>query len=312
MTVDRTQQPFVPDGTVTRPLDFVVIGAQKSGTTTLHHYLRHHPRIFLPPAKEVPFFMRDVTFQQGWDAFRADHFAEAPDDAVWGKVTPNYMIGPQVPERMARMMPRLKLIAILREPVDRCFSDYRMRVRSAIHESRAFTEVVDAELEERALASARIGGGEEIVVRGEYGRILETFLEWFPRDQLSVQFTDDLERDPERVVDSILTFVGLAPGWAPANLGKRYFVGGESKRLGRLKPTAARLPPVRAIWRRLPADRRRALNFWYKTEFTVKKGDATIPPGAAARLAEFYEQDRPRLERILGCQVPWSPGGCEA
>ena len=100
-------------------LDFVVIGASKSGTTSLFHYLGEHPSIWLPPSKDAPFFSADEWFEKGWGWMLEDTFRGAPIDQLWGTVTPRYMEDDRVPERMVGLMPHLKLVALLRNPIDR-------------------------------------------------------------------------------------------------------------------------------------------------------------------------------------------------
>jgi hypothetical protein len=111
-----------------RPPDFVVIGAAKSGTTALYHQLRHHHGLYLPPSKEAPFFTKDDVYRRGWEAHLAEPFTAAPPDLLWGTVTPRYRdLG--IPARMHEAMPDARLIALLREPVARVYSKYRLLVR---------------------------------------------------------------------------------------------------------------------------------------------------------------------------------------
>ena len=122
-----------------RLLDFVVIGASKSGTTSLFRYLRTHPAIFIPASKDVPFFSADKWLDRGWAAIRQEEFCGAPADARWGTVTPRYMEDPRVPKRIQRLMPEIKLVALLRNPIDRALSQFRQQVRRG-KESRSFEE----------------------------------------------------------------------------------------------------------------------------------------------------------------------------
>ena len=111
-----------------KPLDFMIIGAQKSATTALHAYLTEHPRIAMPLAKEAPFFDRGDYGKAAWKAFSEEHFAIC-GDRLRGKASPQYMADPRVPGRIAALMPHTKLIAILRDPVDRAYSHYQMARR---------------------------------------------------------------------------------------------------------------------------------------------------------------------------------------
>src|SRR6266487_1947701 len=110
-------------------LDFIIIGAQKAGTTSLYHYLREHPGIYMPPEKEAPFFTSKGSFLRDWEQFAADYFGAASVEQRWGKATPAYMADPRVAARIHSLMPRVLLIALLRNPVERAYSHYMMSVR---------------------------------------------------------------------------------------------------------------------------------------------------------------------------------------
>ena len=75
-------------------LDFLGIGAQKAGTTSLHEYMRTHPQLYLPEAKEQPFFTDDDGYAEGWETFSAVAFHGAPRGRRYGKITPHYLAGP--------------------------------------------------------------------------------------------------------------------------------------------------------------------------------------------------------------------------
>ena len=131
-------------------------------------------------------------------------------------------------------------------------------------------------------------------------------VEYFPRSQFLVLLTDDLERTPEMVVDSVLSFIGTEPGFRPANLGSRYYVGGDEQRFPGLIPAVQRLPGAQALWRRIPGDRRRATAMWFSRQANVKRRQPPpFPAEVRARLADFYRPDVARLESILGRAVPW-------
>jgi hypothetical protein len=285
-----------------------VIGAAKSGTTTLFHYLRGHPRIAMPAGKEVPFFSRDDRYSAGWDAFAAEQFASAPVDARWGKITPRYLGDHVVPARLAATMPSVKLLALLRNPVDRAFSKYRLLARGQ-RERRSFAEVVDDQLRPEALERSRVEPMsivDSLVARGEYARLLDDYLRYFPREQLLIRLTDDFEADPQAVLDAVLVHIGLEPGWTPENLGRRYYVGGDRQRLPGLAPRAKKVKPVAALWRRLPLERRQALQLWFARQVNVvSDAPAELDPEVRARLTAFYRPDVERLEGLLGRPVPW-------
>jgi hypothetical protein len=301
---------------VARPLDFVVIGAAKSGTTSLFHHLKGHPGLYMPAAKEAPFFSKDEVYGAGWDAYLADHFPGAPPDVLWGTITPRYLGDLHVPGRMHQAMPDCRLVALLRNPVQRAFSKYRMLVRMD-NEQRTFDALVEAELEPAVLARARsetLPLKHSVVVRGEYGRLLGTFLAHYRRDQLQVHLTDEFEKDPQAVLDAFLAFVGLEPGWTPANLGHKYFEGGDRQRFPVLTRVATGNRVLAAGWNRVPKDLRRSMLWWYRSEANIRRprgnGAAEVAPALGEetrqRLIAFYRPDVAALEHMLGRPVPWA------
>ena len=294
-----------------KPLDFLVIGASKSGTTSLHHYLRAHPHIFLPERKELPYFTKNKEwYQAGWDAFVARFYADASPQALWGKVTPQYMSERQIPHSIHTHMPQVKLVALLRNPVDRAFSYYSMICRQG-KENRSFAEVVNQQLSPQALVKARqapLGGIHNYytyMVRGEYARILGYYHQYFPPEQLFVVFTDDLKRIPQRTIDSILSYIGLPSGFVPPNLSQRYNFATEDS-LGPFAAKVKTVPPISWVWDLLPPKPRRRVRRWGEQRLrTLLNPTLTCPPDIRAKLVDFYRPDVQKLEALLGRPLPW-------
>ena len=294
-----------------KPLDFIVIGVSKAGTTTLFQHLRHHPQIYIPPSKEVPFFSQDEWFERGWEWFVKENFARAPLDACWGTITPRYMIDLRAVERIHNAMPKVKLIAILRNPIDRTFSYYRMRVRKG-SENQDFETLARDQLNPESAAEARTLPWHPettslcYLVRSEYGRILRQYLSYFPPEQLKVLFIDDLKERPQFVLDSIVTCLGLEPGYSPPDLNERYHAGGTRQKIPWLIPAARKITPAKRLWKTLSSDRRRAIVFWFSTQVNVVSQEAPeLPSDLRRQLVEFYKPDVRELETLIGRTVPW-------
>src|SRR5712691_8988709 len=106
-------------------LDFVVIGAQKGGTTTLFEHLRGHPELCLPADKEAPFFNRPELYSHGVEHLFSTYFPQPlPTDRLLGTVTPQYMCIAGCAQRLAVAFPECRLVVILRDPVERAYSHY--------------------------------------------------------------------------------------------------------------------------------------------------------------------------------------------
>jgi Sulfotransferase family len=316
--------------------DFIVIGAQKAGTTALFEYIRRHPEISVPAGKEAPFYSHDSIWGAGWAPYAEKAFAFAPESTRWGVATPHYMLGslyeqvngsvagrrPEaiVPARIKQHAPGAKLIAILRDPVERAYSHYRMQVLRG-NECAPFEQAVAELLKPEALEQSRRRPTEETsyVSTGEYGRILAPYFELFGPEQVLVCFSRDLDRTPEQVMCGLWAFLGVEQDFTPDNLGRRYRVGGERKRAGwldmdSLQSLLADSRPVRAAWRTLPAGVRRRvdatynelnyrLELWNRT--TGRNGHGPSA-GVEEQLRAHFAADRAQLVSLLGEEPPWA------
>ena len=201
-----------------RPLpDFLVIGAQKAGTTALYAYLRWHPAITGPSWKEVSFFDRHWWRGEAW--YRGQ-FPLRSRGRLVGEASPSYLFHPLAPERAFAVVPGAKLVALLRDPVDRAYSQYQHEVALG-REPLPFEEALAAEAErtrgevERLLADprafSRAWWDHTYAARGLYAEQLERWLAVFPREQLLVVTTDELGERPAESYASILAFLGAPP-----------------------------------------------------------------------------------------------------
>jgi hypothetical protein len=205
-----------------RPLpDFLVIGAQKAGTTALYAYLRWHPGISGPSWKEVSFFDRHWWRGEAW--YRGQFPLRAGERLV-GEASPSYLFHPLAPERARSLVPDAKLVALLRDPVDRAYSQYQHEVALgrealpfedalAVEDDRLLGEV--ERLIEDPRAFSRAWWDHTYAARGRYAEQLERWLAQFPREQLLVVRTEDLGQRPAETYASILAFLGAEPYQLP-------------------------------------------------------------------------------------------------
>jgi len=196
--------------------DFLILGAQKAGTTALYAYLRWHPQITGPSFKEVSFFDRHYARGERW--YRA-HLPIRRGGIV-GEASPSYLFHPLAPERVARMLPNARLIALLREPVGRAFSHYQHEVALG-RESLSFEDAVAQEDErmqgevERMLRDpayfSHAWWNYTYVARGRYAEQLSRWFAVFPREQVLVLLTDELAADAPGTYRRVLDFLGVEP-----------------------------------------------------------------------------------------------------
>ena len=226
--------------------NFLVIGAAKSGTTALYHFLRQHPQVYMSPEKEPRFFICEGRppdyrgpYEDGlinkmtiWK--REDYealFAGARDQLARGEATPSYLWFPGAPERIQALLPRARLVAILRQPADRAFSHYMMHRRDG-REPLSFEDALRAE-PERLAAHWYWGRYRQA---GYYHRHLSRYYDRFAREQIRVYLYDDLVRDPAALLRDLFGFLGVDEG-VTVNTGVRYNLSG-----------IIASPLLRAIW----------------------------------------------------------------
>lgn len=201
-----------------RPLPgFLVIGAQKAGTTALYAYLRWHPEITGPSWKEVSFFDRHWWRGEAW--YRGQ-FPLRPSGRLVGEASPSYLFHPLAPERARALVPEAKLVALLRDPVERAYSQYQHEVALG-REPLSFEDALDAEEErtrgevERLVADphyfSRAWWDHTYAARGLYAEQLERWLAVYPREQLLVLTTDELGERTAKTYAAVLSFLGAAP-----------------------------------------------------------------------------------------------------
>ena len=191
---------------------FIIIGAMKSGTTSLFSCLIQHPQILKCFRKEVHFF--DNYFDKGTKWYRA-HFPLArkvSTGRITGEASPLYILNPLAPERISRLLPNVKLIAILRNPVERAISHYFMEVRA----KREHLPVMEAFQEEENRLEEVLHNHDftnSVYIhasykrRGIYREQLARYLQFFPRRQLLVLKSEAFFKEPRDVVRQVFKFL---------------------------------------------------------------------------------------------------------
>jgi hypothetical protein len=211
-----------------RPLpDFLILGAQKAGTSSLHSYLVDHPRVASGFTKELHYF--DLHYSAGLRAYRAC-FPHRRAGTICGEATPYYLVHPQVPRRVAADLPAAKLIVLLRNPIDRAISQHNHE-RAVGFEPLPLEEALDAE-------EGRLAGERErlerdpayesfsfmhhsYVTRGLYAEQLTRWFSAVDRSRFLILEAEALFERPQGTLDEVHDFLGL-PAYEPADLRPRH------------------------------------------------------------------------------------------
>jgi hypothetical protein len=192
-------------------LDFILAGAQKSGTTALHYFLSRHPDITMGDQQEMHFFDNDTMFVSDVDYEQLHkHYPLVAQSTIAGDCTPSYMYHEPGVERIWRYNPEIKLLIILRNPVERAFAHWNMQR----FKGREPLDFFDAVREEQT----RIGGAPPAearrfayVDRGFYGRQLTRVFKFFPREQVKVVKFQEFKKNQRDTLTSIFSFLGRRP-----------------------------------------------------------------------------------------------------
>lgn len=203
--------------------DFLVIGVMKGGTTSFFNYLARHTQVNPPFRKEIKFF--DIHYLQGLGWYRA-HFPtrfKMKPGMLTGEATPYYIFHPTAPNRIAKVLPNVRLITLLRNPVDRAYSHYNHMVRVG-REPLSFEDAIVHEAErlageeEKIIADPRYSTFKHLhysyLARGRYVEQLQKWFAIFPRQQMLILASEELYTSPTSAYRKAIEFLGLS-AWEP-------------------------------------------------------------------------------------------------
>jgi len=192
-------------------LDFILAGAQKSGTTALHYFLEKHPRITMGDQEEMHFFDDDGLFSGPVDyELLHRHFPLLPRSTIAGECTPSYLYWKPAAERIWNYNPQVKLLVLLRNPVERAFAHWNMQ-RFKGREPLDFLDAVKEEKSRIAGAPPREARRFAYVDRGFYVQHLERFFRFFSREQMMIIKFEKFRQEQRETLDSIFSFLGVKP-----------------------------------------------------------------------------------------------------
>lgn len=286
--------------------NFILIGAQKSGTTAIAHYLAQHPQVFMSPIKEPGFFDFEgeppgfkgpgdqelyssiVTNLGGYSKL----FEHASDEVAIGEATTWYLYSQKAPGRIKHYIPNVKLIAVLRNPIDRAYSAYMHAVR----DNRESLDFIDAlKIEEK-----RISDNWEYLWHyskiGYYSEQLQRYFSEFDQEQLRFYLFEDLNENPESLLRSIFHFLDVDQEFMPAEF-KHLNVSGKkrSRFIDRLLKDSS---PVKQVMKPLmPTGLRRSLASKVRS-LNLQKIEC--PPEARVHLRNVFKEDILRVQEMIG------------
>jgi hypothetical protein len=284
--------------------NFLGIGAPKAGTTWLARCLAEHPQVFMAEMKEVC-FLDHGSIEGRLHEYEA-HFADAEGKAAVGEFTTRYLASDRPPARIKALLPGVRLIASLRNPIDQVYSHYWHLLRQNFHGwcgddlPKTFEQALD-----------RLG--DRLTAQALYHDHLRRWLTFFDRDQLLICFYDDIAARPDRVVREVYSFLGVDPDFVPASLRERSSdtrrgVSPRNEFLGRFysrvydglnrrvyRPLKSRLGVARASRVKDALRARQVMELLF-----FRKAYPSMDPRTRAALAERFRDDIAGLEDLTG------------
>ena len=287
--------------------NFLVIGTGRAGTTSLYHYLAQHPQIFMSPVKEPKFFALEghsLDFRgPGDERIRAETtttlsayrqlFDGVRDEIAVGEASTLYLSHETAPDAIARYVPDVRLIALLRDPAARAHSAFQHLTRDGWEPLAEFEEALRDE-------PRRIAEGWYYFWyyrdRGFYGRDLGRYYQRFDPDRIRVYLYEDFSRDPFVVLADIFRFLGVAAGFRP-DVAARHNPSGRA-RSARLQRFLSRRHPLKEAAKALVPERlgHRLISLLQPANLA---SDA-LRPETRAWLVDGYREDSRRLETLIG------------
>lgn len=281
--------------------NFLIIGAEKSGTTWLYKQLKSHPEIFFPDTKELHYFNQynsNFDYNDRFDTLGLQYYRRFFDGAhkerAVGEVTPMYLCDPKAPTRVHTVLPDVKLICCLRNPADRAYSHYWMARRKG-HVNMLFKDVVQRR-------------DERFIKRGLYAQQLARYLEFFPREKILVLVYEEVMQNPQTALEYVARFLSVDPGFikTEAELQQRVFgatdyrsaamhniVNTILKRFRRRRITSDFLDTMKHFG---------AARLW-KHLNQVERSYPAMPQSMRRQLDDIYRADIQRLNEEFGVNV---------
>lgn len=277
--------------------NFLLIGAAKAGTTSLHHMLAQHPEIFLPVEKETHFFDNDEIYAQGIDFYLQHYFRHAENFPARGEATPAYLHWPDVviPRIQSAFETRpLTFIVMLRDPVKRAWSHY-LHMKRIGAESLSFADALACE-EERMQRAPRQWHG--YYRDGLYAAQLDAWFGHFGQEQFLILTLEEMTADPASLLQKIFQFVGVDKEFVPTP--EHQNTAGELRSPLFKKLTALNLPGRETLRKRVPPHVRRQIQVRLRQLNSRPVTDKpSLDPAIASALRSRYLDDICRLETML-------------
>lgn len=277
-----------------RTPDFIVAGTQKAATTWLHECLHEHPEVFVPKVKEIHFFCRPPCRHSkvhlGIDWYKSQ-FPDNKQYKAVGEISIDYMYYDYVAKEIYELSPDMKIIFILRNPIERAYSAYWMNKRHKA-DFPEFKEFIRSD--------------HHFIARGLYFRQIDNFLKYFKQSNLKILIYEDLLKNPADFIRNVYKFIGVEKNFIPPSLnskiGSTYLMHPIISRIVYKQISyLLNLPPVLFLWRRLK--KYTSMKGFYSTKQREKKTYPSMDKQDKECLAEIYREENEKLFKLINRNV---------
>lgn len=292
--------------------NFLVIGAPKSGTTSLYHYLKQHPNIYLPDQKELHYFSfpelglasagpGDAAVRDGlcqtWEQY-ATHYLDARNHSAIGDISPSYLYYSSSATKIREKLGMVKIIVIIRNPVDKAYSQYMHMVREDL-EGLSFQDAIAAE-------SGRLkqdwGDIWRYMESSLYADRLKEFIDVFGEENVKIILFDDFTKHTLAVLADLFKYIGVDPKveistnekFNRTGTPKNPFISNMMRKQGWLKALVKKV---------LPSGLRFRLRNWIINANTGDKPE--LSPELRLSLLKYFREDIVKVERLIGKSTGW-------
>ncbi|MFI5171738.1 MAG: sulfotransferase family protein [Chitinophagales bacterium] len=300
---------------------FLIVGAVKAGTTSLHEYLQMHPEIFMSPIKETNFFSdADMLFEhfnvdykqdvslnvekylkgpmdkkvhiahvRSWDDYQK-LFRDVKNEKAIGEVSNSYLFLPSAPASIKNKLPEAKIIMVLRDPVERLYSQYLMNLKLGKITEKDLLKEIRADQEKRIKGW---GVSHLYLEVGKYYEQVKRYFDTFPAAQIKIILFDDFKKDAPAVMKDIFQFLNVDPDFQ-IDLSKKYNEAG-MPRFGKLNYWLTQTG-VQGLVKKMFPDK---LKNKIKSIIYTKTNIPSITAEERKYLKDYYQDDNIKLSKLI-------------
>ncbi len=280
--------------------NFFIVGAPRSGTTSLYEYLKRVPEIHMSPVKEPNYFSLSLdlnfllTTPIREEVNYLKLFKNAKNKKAIGEASSNYLWDVKAPELISKTIPKAKIIIILRNPIERAYSHYLMHISNG-SENRSFKEVIQEAQKPTTNDYVR-----RVIEAGFYNKQILNYQKFFPKKQIKIFFFQDFKENTEQVIKDILGFLEINSS-IPNNLETKY--NQYSVPRGKFSSSVLSNKMIKNIGKNLLSES--IGTYFIKKIFNKKVSKPNLDATEKSVLEKIYKNDSQSLQKTLGQRIEW-------